>query len=189
MAKMVSIVLFALFLLVCTVPENGRAGPPSSAGSRPDSGPKPREEAPPVLPAIFLPDPSGTRVDVSALRGHPLLVMNLMATWCVPCLRELPSLLRLSRNSKGRISVVEIVEGPGSLESLEEILKKNRAEVRVLLDPSGRIPPALRASGLPTSYLVDGDGQIVSWVSGRVHWTNPKVDRYLETFIPPKAGP
>lgn len=144
--------------------------------------------APPVLPSLSLEDLSGIPVDVSRLEGHSLLVLNFLAPWCAPCLREIPSLTRLVRLSGGRIEVVGVVEGRESLKQVRRFGEKNHARFRMLLDPEMKLSDALHVVRLPTSFIVDSKGRIVSQVSGAVNWTDPGVITYLRSLNSPKAG-
>jgi len=146
------------------------------------------EARPPVLPPIFLSDLSGTPVMISHIKGRPLLVINFLATWCAPCLKEIPSLVRLVRISKGRVSVIGVLEGEDSRENIRSVLRKEHADFPLLLDRQMKLSSALHVVGLPTSFLVDSRGRIVSRVSGSVNWTDPKVIHYLKSFILSKAG-
>jgi thiol-disulfide isomerase/thioredoxin len=143
---------------------------------------------PPALPKMFLSDLSGSPVMISQLEGHPLLVINFLATWCGPCMDELPSLLQLARISRGHVSVTGILEGRAESGKLISLLRKYRGEFQLLKDPDMKLSSALHVVALPTSFIVDSRGQIVSKVSGAVRWTDPKVIDYLKSFISSKAG-
>lgn len=143
---------------------------------------------PPALPKLFLSDLSGTPVMISQLEGHPLLVINVLATWCAPCMDEIPSLLQLVRISRGHVRVTGILEGGSESGKIISLLKKYHGEFQLLKDPDMKLSSALHVVALPTSFIVDSRGRIVSKVSGAVRWTDPKVIDYLKSFISSKAG-
>lgn len=143
---------------------------------------------PPVMPSLELLDLSGRTVRTSALSGHPLLILNFMAPWCDPCLKEIPSLVRLSRTEGKTFAIRGILEGPTGEKSLNEFLRKTNIPFPLLRDPALRFSRALGVHGLPTTFIVDSRGHVVSRVSGAVDWDDPRVRSYLKSFISSKAG-
>lgn len=142
----------------------------------------------PTIPSVSLLDLSGNPVPVESLVGHPLLLVSLMATWCRPCLREIPSLVSLSRQMGGRLAVAGVVEGKADRSVLDKLSRRYGKRYLLRLDPTMRFASGLHVHALPQSFLVDSRGKIVSRVEGQVDWTNPKVVRYLESFLEKKAG-
>ena len=142
----------------------------------------------PTIPSVSLLDLSGNPVPVESLVGHPLLLVSLMATWCRPCLREIPSLVSLSRKMGGRLAVAGVVEGKADRSVLDKLSRRYGKRYLLRLDPTMRFASGLHVHALPQSFLVDSRGKIVSRVEGQVDWTNPKVVRYLESFLEKKAG-
>ena len=142
----------------------------------------------PTIPSVSLLDLSGNPVPVKSLVGHPLLLVSLMATWCRPCLREIPSLVSLSRQMGGRLAVAGVVEGKADRSVLDRLSRRYGKRYLLRLDPTMRFASGLHVHALPQSFLVDSRGKIVSRVEGQVDWTNPKVVRYLESFLEKKAG-
>ena len=110
---------------------------------------------PPTIPAASLFDLSGRSVPVGSLVGHPLLLVNLLATWCTPCLREIPSLVELSRRTGGQVDVVGIVEGAADRTVLSGIRTRYGKKFPLRLDPAMRFSAGLKVHGLPESFLVD----------------------------------
>ena len=99
-------------------------------------------------------------------RGHTLIV-NLWATWCVPCRTETPYLQSLYEEYRDRgLRIVGIsVDSESDWPAVEAFLEEMGVEYDVLLDPQGRSEKTFRARGLPNSILVDAGGQVVfSWL-------------------------
>ena len=145
--------------------------------------------SPPALPSMALRDLSGRRVDTARLAGQPLLILNFMAPWCAPCLKEIPTLSRLARTSEGTIRIQGVLEGPVGPDALRRFLGKDGGALfPLVLDPSMAFSRAMGVRGLPTTFVVDSGGRIVSRVSGAVDWSDPRVRRYLKSFISSKAG-
>ena len=143
---------------------------------------------PPIIPRMVLHDQTGHPVNTSTFSGHPLLIVNFLAPWCEPCLKEIPSLLRLSEGSHGQISIWGIVEGPVNPDRMTRFTRRFNNRLPLLRDPDLVFAHALGVHGLPTSFLVDSRGHVVSRVTGALDWTDPEVRRYLTSFTSSKAG-
>ena len=114
----------------------------------------------------------------SRYRGHVTLV-NIWATWCLPCKEEMPALQRLydSLGTRGfRIAAVSIdQEGPEIVRQFAEDLKLT---FDILQDRSGNIQQIYQTTGVPESFLVDTTGVIMKRVIGAHNWASP-VNRAL----------
>lgn len=99
-------------------------------------------------------------------RGDVLLV-NLWATWCVPCRTETPYLQSLyeSYRDAGLEIVGVSVDRAADLDAVRDFVDEMGVEYDILLDPQGRAERVFRARGLPNSILVDREGRVVfSWL-------------------------
>ncbi len=159
-------------------------GLPSASGAGMDRD----QSSPPLLPSLVLKDLTGRRINTASFSGHPLLILNFMAPWCAPCLQEIPSLSSLARGSEGMIRVQGILEGPTGPDALKRFIGKHGPAFPLLLDPSLTFSRAMGVRGLPTTFVVDSGGRVVSRVTGAVDWNDPRVRRYLKSFISSKAG-
>jgi thiol-disulfide isomerase/thioredoxin len=140
--------------------------------------------APPFpAPEVSLADPTGQTVRLSALRGKPVLV-NLWATWCEPCLREMPSLERLQSRLGERIAVLAVSEDRGGNKSVEPFIAKlGLKSVKIYIDPKSEVGHAFGARGLPTSFLIDREGKVLGRVEGAAEWDSPKILGVLEPLL------
>jgi thiol-disulfide isomerase/thioredoxin len=134
-------------------------------------------------PEVSLADPTGQTVGLSALRGKPVLV-NLWATWCEPCLREMPSLERLQSRFGERIAVLAVSEDRGGNKSVEPFIAKlGLKSVKIYIDPKSEVGHAFGARGLPTSFLIDREGKVLGRVEGAAEWDSPKILGVLEPLL------
>ena len=140
-----------------------------------------------AAPAIVFADPAGNDTSLAAFAGKPVLV-NLWASWCAPCVKELPTLDALSRAQAGKLTVLAINEDNGPTASVIAFLQANRI---VNLDPyqdskmafSGALAPVL-----PTSILYDASGKEVWRYVGDLDWTGPEAAKLLaEGGVAPAA--
>jgi thiol-disulfide isomerase/thioredoxin len=132
-----------------------------------------------AMPAAGFNDPSGHQITLANFRGKPTLV-NLWATWCAPCVKELPTLDRLVRNSGGRFNLVAISQDSAPHASVEAFLKAHGIEtLSSYQDPKMALSGALHADVLPTSVLFDANGKEVWRYVGDLDWTSPEAAKLL----------
>ncbi|HEY7150780.1 MAG TPA: TlpA disulfide reductase family protein [Solirubrobacterales bacterium] len=117
-------------------------------------------EAPP-LPTQVLHGPS---VDLASLHGSPALV-NFWASWCTPCKEEAPTLDRLSNGLRGQARVVG-VDLNDTTSNATEFIRDHGLSYPILRDGSGSVATHYRVSGLPTTFVLDSQGQIVRTLRG-----------------------
>jgi thiol-disulfide isomerase/thioredoxin len=136
-----------------------------------------------TAPAISLADTNGHSVELSDLRGK-LVLVNLWATWCEPCLREMPSLERLQSQLGERIAVLAVSEDRGGNKTVEPFIAKlGLKSVKIYIDPKSEVGHAFGARGLPTSFLIDREGKVLGRVEGAAEWDSPKILGVLEPLL------
>jgi cytochrome c biogenesis protein CcmG, thiol:disulfide interchange protein DsbE len=125
----------------------------------------------------------GDTVELASFRGDVVL-LNIWATWCPPCVREMPALQRLHEELEPqglRIIAVSVDAAVGALGAfgqpggdVAEFRDDFGITFTVLHDPSGRIQSLYQVNGLPTTYLIDRDGRIRRKVLGAAEWDEPR---------------
>ncbi len=161
--------------------ERRRAPPPAVVPEigrwRPTVPPRP-------LPALAFADGDGRPLTAEAWRGRVVL-LNLWATWCVPCVEEMPALDRLQARLGGPdFEVVALAldrQGIAVVKPFVERLKL--ARLALYLDPTGATTRALGARGLPTSLLIDREGSELGRVEGAADWDGAALERVLRAAI------
>ncbi|WCO68007.1 TlpA disulfide reductase family protein [Iamia majanohamensis] len=122
------------------------------------------------VPAISAETLDGTTFDIGRLTGRWVLI-NVFATWCVPCRIEHPELVRFdeAHRARGDAAVVGIIydDDPDAVRRFRD---EEGGEWPMLLDPEGRIALSLGVAGVPESFLVAPDGQVVSKITGGVRF-------------------
>ena len=119
---------------------------------RPDTGP--------ALPALELTSLEGRPVNMAAFKGKPTVV-NLWATWCPPCVREMPVLQQAQRERPG-VEFVFLNQGE-SAEQVSTWLQARHLPLRnVLLDATRQAGAAFKQRALPTTLFFDANGRLVS---------------------------
>ena len=133
-------------------------------------------------PALNLEDLSGQRHTLADYRGEVVLV-NFWATWCPPCLIEMPSMQRLQEKLAGRpfrILAVNVKESEGTIWKFHKLIK---AKFPLLLDRDGQASEDWQVVVYPGSYLVAGGGPIRYEARGMLKWDAPEVVRTIEEML------
>ena len=134
-------------------------------------------------PAISLADSSGHTIELSDLRGKPVIV-NLWATWCEPCLREMPSLERVQSRFGERIAVLAVSEDRGGDKTVDPFIAKlGLKSVKIYIDPKSEVGHAFVVRGLPTSLLIDRNGMVIGRIEGAAEWDSPKILGVLQPLL------
>jgi thiol-disulfide isomerase/thioredoxin len=159
-------------------------------------------KVPPMAPPLSLPTVDGGRVDLATLRGQVVFV-NFWATWCPPCGKEMPSMVKLGQElgarhpGKFKMVAVSVDE---SVDLVKQFFKspdqggRLPAGVTVAMDPEARetvrpwyctgrgacSPDDLK---FPESYIVDKSGRIAAYVIGDMDWSSPAARQLLEGLI------
>ena len=125
----------------------------------------------------------GSPARLADFRGHWVLV-NLWATWCAPCLREMPSLDRLQAMVGDRLAIVAVSQDRGGAPVVDPFLEQLRlTALRIYLDPKGAAGRELAVRGLPTTFLLDGDGRIRAQLEGAAEWDSPGMHAAIERYL------
>ncbi|WP_036216136.1 MULTISPECIES: TlpA disulfide reductase family protein [Massilia] len=119
-----------------------------------------------ALPEVMLTDLDGRAVPLTAFAGKPMVV-NLWASWCPPCRREMPALGKAQREASD-LTFVFVNQGEDNAK-VRAYLKAEGLPLRnVVLDPGGALAKAAGAPGLPTTLFVDANGILVDKRMGEV---------------------
>jgi thiol-disulfide isomerase/thioredoxin len=140
-------------------------------------------EKPKAPPAIMFQDKEGKLIyNPSQFKGKVILI-NLWATWCRPCVDEMPSLSRLQEKvRKDDIYVLPVSIDTLSYEAIEAFLKKHKATaLPALKDYRGSFRNT-SVRGLPATLIINAKGQLVAEVIGAIEWDNEKVISRLKSL-------
>ena len=147
-----------------------------------------RSRAGNLMPAVALTDPSGKALNTGALSGKPVL-LNLWATWCAPCVEEMPTLDGLAGAYEGKLRVLTASQDLQGAEKVEPFFEKAKfAHLEPWLDRENALSSALGGEGvLPTTVLYDASGQEVARVVGGFDWESAEAKALVDEAIAPAA--
>ncbi len=126
-------------------------------------------------PDFSLPDMSGRMVSLNDYRGK-VVFLNVWATWCAPCRREMPDIQSLARKMDPRqFAVLTVSVDQGGHEDVATFYRGRRLDIPTLLDPQGSIPKLYGVTGYPETFLIDKQGRIVERFIGPRHWLSARL--------------
>lgn len=156
--KRTLLVLIALSILVAC-----------NSGSRP-----PRINTP--APDFTVKDNDRT-VTLSQFKGKPVL-LNFWATWCAPCIEEMPSLVQLQRKMGDRLTVIAVSVDVDD-NAYRHFLKANSIDLLTVRDPDQKSNALYGTFKYPETYAIDSKGTIRRKFIGAVNWNDPEIQAYL----------
>jgi thiol-disulfide isomerase/thioredoxin len=132
------------------------------------------------FPDVHFGDSDGTKTSFEGFKGVPTLV-NIWATWCIPCIKELPTLDKLADADKAKLWVVPISQDSAPRASVDAFLKRiGLSEFNVYYDPTMSVSGAMSLEVLPTTIMFDSNGKEVWRYVGGLDWTSPGAAKLLE---------
>ena len=132
-------------------------------------------------PAVVFADVHGKLHTLGEFKGR-LVLLNLWAPWCAPCVKELPALAALQQAlPKDRFAVVAVDVGRNTPEEAGEFLAAHEARaLDAYLDSNTSLFRTFGAYGLPLSVLIDAEGREIARAEGPADWAAPDSIRYLK---------
>ncbi|MDX2236759.1 MAG: TlpA disulfide reductase family protein [Hyphomonadaceae bacterium] len=140
---------------------------------------------PPAQPAMALIGADGAQTTLAAHRGQ-VVVLNLWATWCAPCIEEMPTLAALQRQMGDRgVAVVAVsIDADSDAAKAQTMLADlGDGALAYYRDPTRAIAFAARAPGLPTTVIYARDGREIARLAGGADWASPEAIALIEAAL------
>jgi peroxiredoxin len=160
---------------------------------QPEEQPKLDESTPPnddALPVykgeqnrrLVLQDMDGKTINLKDYRGKVVL-LNFWASWCPPCVHEMPSMAALKTQLKGQDFEILAANLAEDKAAINAFVKSHPVNFPILLDPKGSAVKEWKVFAYPSSYLIDKKGQIRYALFGGYEWTSPAAMHAIEQLL------
>ena len=157
----------------------GIGAPPVHAGPA-MPGPLAAQKPAKAAPAVSFTDAGGARHTLASYKGHYVL-LNMWATWCAPCVAELPALTRLKAAAPG-VTVLAVNMDRGQVDAAGFLKSHNAAALGSMRDTDITLMRSFGAFGLPTTVLIDPKGNVVARAEGPATWDSPASIAYFKSL-------
>lgn len=138
----------------------------------------------PDFEAIALDD--GEPVSLTKWRGQYVL-LNFWATWCPPCLEEMPSMTALADEFRAKgFEVVAISSDKEGAAIVQPFVDKIQPSFPIVLDPGGKVAKLYGATNLPVSFLIDPTGKVIAAAQGARDWASDEARSVVDEILNPK---
>lgn len=143
--------------------------------------------------AVAMPAYQATALDGKSIslsgKSDKVRLVNIWATWCGPCRHEIPDLIKLqSEHGKDGLEIVGVsIDDQGMGDEVRKFVKEQKINYPIALDPDGRIADLLSTSAIPTSALVDRDGNIVWMHKGMISASDDGFQALLRKTLAAKS--
>jgi thiol-disulfide isomerase/thioredoxin len=137
--------------------------------------------APEAAPDIAFKTQDGASHQLSEFKGRGMVV-NLWATWCMPCVAEMPSLAALSKSlAPHDIAVLPLSSDRGGAERVQSWYQQHGiTDLPVLLDPGSAVAHAFAVQGIPTTVIINTKNLVVARAEGGANWSSPEAQALVE---------
>ena len=140
-----------------------------------------------AAPAAAFKNPVGANFTLASFKGSPVLV-NLWASWCAPCVAELPTLQALETEQMGKLAVIAVSQDMGEKSSVDTFLAgKKLGRFAAYHDPEMALSSALNVQIMPTTILYDAAGKEMWRYTGDLDWTGAEAAQLLAKVSPATA--
>jgi thiol-disulfide isomerase/thioredoxin len=135
------------------------------------------------IAAFEFADDKGATLNLSKWKGR-VVVLNLWATWCAPCRKEMPDLAKLQKAMGGPdVEVVALSLDRKGLPASQAFLKEIGADnLATYIEPEGKSLAALQALGLPATILIDRNGKEAGRLLGPADWSSPEAQAMVKAL-------
>lgn len=139
-------------------------------------------------PDFELTDLDGQVHKLSEQRGK-VVFLNLWATWCPPCIAEMPSIEALNRRFRGQdLVILAVSEDAEGEKAVRPLIEQLGVSFPILLDPDGALSPRYGVTGYPETFVIGRDGRVLEHFIGPTDWVSPARINYFQTLLRQPVG-
>ncbi len=134
-------------------------------------------------PDFTFPGLDGKNTSLSDYKGKVVLV-NIWATWCPPCVYEMPSMQKLYNEFNGKnFEILAVSIDAAGVDAVAPFMKKHKLSFPALMDPKGTIKSMYRVTGIPESFIIDKQGILVGKIIGPRDWATQEIFGFFQDLI------
>ncbi len=134
-------------------------------------------------PKFSFPDLDGKIVSLSDYKGK-IVLLNIWATWCRPCVSEMPSMAKLyNKFKKEDFEILAVSIDTKGRKVVAPFMELHNLSFKALLDTQGTIQNAYQTTGIPESFVIDKKGVIIEKVIGPLDWSAPEVFQFFQAKL------
>jgi len=136
-----------------------------------------------AAPALPIFDRAGAKTDLTQEKDR-LLIVHFWATWCPPCVEEIPALTKFWEKYKSKSGVsLYTISVDKDWKTIDEFLKKTPSTLPLYRDPDAATAKRFGSSQYPETYIINKAGRVLFRVQGAVDWDNPEVRSRIDQMI------
>ena len=144
---------------------------------------KPQLEKGVPAPNFTLSDLDGKMVSLTDYKGQ-VVFLNIWATWCPPCVEEMPSMEKLYQELKDEdFEIIAVSIDASGAKAVLPFMKKHKLSFPALADTGGSLQGLYQTTGVPESFIIDKNGIIVEKAIGPRNWAAPDTIRFFRSLI------
>lgn len=131
---------------------------------------------------ISLKDADGNHFEVRDFKNM-VTVVNFWATWCPPCVKEIPSLNRLKQAMRGKAFRLVSINYAETPQHIREFMRNVAVDFPVLVDPAGKLAGQWNVVAFPSTFVIGPDGKIQYGANAAIHWDAPEVIQQMDQLL------
>lgn len=138
-----------------------------------------------TLPNIELLNFNKQIINLEKINKNHILVINFWASWCTPCIKEMPELKKLSEILKNfDVKIIYINQDSNkNFHKVSTFIKNNKLnDKNIFLDPKMTLSKTFKLRGLPTTFIINSSGKILWRIEGIINWTDKKIIDWLKNI-------
>ena len=145
------------------------------------------KQAPPAMegkraPDFTLPALGGGNISLADYRGK-VVFLNIWATWCPPCRKEMPSMQKMYEHFKGKDFEMLTISIDENQSLVAPFMKELGLTFPVVFDPAQKVASQYKITGVPETYIIDKTGVVTHHLLGPGEWDNPGIISAFEGFV------
>ena len=136
-----------------------------------------------AAPDFTLPDLNGELISLSDFKGN-VVVVNIWATWCPPCVYEMPSMEKLHQKFKSeKFKILAISIDSLGAEAVWPFMKNHNLTFQALIDPAGVMQTSYGVYSIPQSFIIDKQGHLLKKIIGPIDWATPDILGFFRDLV------